>query len=606
MSRWGGRTKPHPITGEAVPDETDQVLIQRPVNSKATAWPAAEFIVGNPPFVAAQYMREKLGDGYAEALWAAYPKVPRASDLAMFFWWKAARLVAAGKARRFGLITSNSLDQAFARKVVTEALEGRNPLHLVFAIPDHPWAQGVGTAAVRIAMTVTERRRGIGRLLTVEGDTQPNVPITELKLREGIINPDLTIGASPASAKALLANKGISSRGMTLHGAGFIVSPTTAIGLGLGKIPGLDRHIRPYLSGRDLVQRTRGAMLIDLYGLTEEEVRQRFPAVFQHLLLREKPERDQNNRKSYRDNWWVFGEPRSELRPALKGLPRYIVTLFAAKHRPFVFQPAYVLPDNMLICIASEEAWHLGVLSSRFHVEWALKAGGTLEDRPLYNKTSCFDPFPFPAATAAQSAAIGAIAEELDAHRKARMAAHAHLTLTMFYNALERERSGAVLTEAERDVHDAGQISILRHLHDRLDEAVASAYGWPADLPAIEIVARIVALNAQRRAEEADGLVRWLRPDFQAPEETRRAATQPALGIEEPEAPDAISWPRDDAARQFIVLRTALARSTAPAAPSELARRVKGAPRGAKIGEMLRVLVALGQAREAGSGRYTA
>ena len=71
------------------------------------------------------------------------------------------------------------------------------------------------------------------------------------------------------------------------------------------------------------------------------------------------------------------------------------------------------------------------------------------------------------------------------------------------------------------------------------------------------------------------------------------------------ETPDAISWPRDDAARQFIVLRTALGRSTAPSAPAELARRVKGAPRGAKIGEMLRVLVALGQAREAGSGRYT-
>jgi len=128
----------------------------------------------------------------------------------------------------------------------------------------------------------------------------------------------------------------------------------------------------------------------------------------------------------------------------------------------------------------------------------------------------------------------------------------------------------------------------------------------PADLPASEIVTRIVALNAQRRAEEAEGLIRWLRPDFQAPEETRRTAAQPALGIAEPEAPDAIQWPRDDAASQFIVLRTALARSPTPAAPRDLARRVKGAPRAAKIGEMLRVLVALGQAREAGNGRFIA
>jgi hypothetical protein len=176
----------------------------------------------------------------------------------------------------------------------------------------------------------------------------------------------------------------------------------------------------------------------------------------------------------------------------------------------------------------------------------------------------------------------------------------------MLYNTLERVRSGAALTDAERDVHDAGQVSILRHLYDRLDEAVAAAYGWPADLPASEIVARVVALNAERRAEEADGLVRWLRPEFQAPEETRRAATQPALGIEPTEAPGAIIWPCDDPGRQFIALRGALTRANKPVAPAVLARSVKGAPRGAKIGEMLRVLTALGQAHDVGGGRYTA
>jgi hypothetical protein len=150
------------------------------------------------------------------------------------------------------------------------------------------------------------------------------------------------------------------------------------------------------------------------------------------------------------------------------------------------------------------------------------------------------------------------------------------------------------------------RVSIPGHLHDRLDEAVAAAYGWPADLPAVEVVARIVALNAERRVEEADGLVRWLRPEFQAPEEVRRAATQPALDIEPTEAPGAIVWPRDDPARQFIVLRSALIRITAPTAPAELARGMTGAPRGGKIGEVLRVLVALGQARDAGSGRFTA
>ena len=61
-------------------------------------------------------------------------------------------------------------------------------------------------------------------------------------------------------------------------------------------------------------------LVIDLFGLTAEEVRARFPAVYQWVYERVKPERDQNNRASYRNNWWIHGEPRAALRPALAGL----------------------------------------------------------------------------------------------------------------------------------------------------------------------------------------------------------------------------------------------------------------------------------------------
>jgi hypothetical protein len=361
------------------------------------------------------------------------------------------------------------------------------------------------------------------------------------------------------------------------------------------------------MNGRDLTGTSRGQMVIDLFGLTEDDIRRKFPSVYQHVLLNVKPGRDQNNRASYRESWWTFGEPRRDLRPALAGLTRYIATVETAKHRIFTFLPIEVLPDNKLIVFALPDAASLGILSSRLHVAWMLAQGNWLGvgNDPVYAKTQAFDPFPFPATTPAQAAAIAAIAEELDAHRKARLAAHPHLTLTMLYNILEKIRSGAVLTAAERDVHEAGQISILRDLHDRLDEAVADAYGWPANLSAAEIVARVVALNAQRRAEEAEGLVRWLRPEFQAPEEARRAATQTTLDVDEAPITDTIQWPRDDTAGQYIVLRGALARAAGPTTPAELARQVKGAPR-AKLGEMLRVLTALGQARSAGNGKFIA
>ncbi len=219
FTRWGGRTRLHPITGEPVPDEADQVMVLRPVGATPTPWPDADFIVGNPPFVAGKDLRTELGDGYAEALWAAYPKVPASADLAMFFWWRAAQAIREGKDRRFGFITSNSIQQAFGRRVVAAVMQGPLPLHLVFAIPNHPWSQGADTAAVRIAMTVIACGTGTGRLLTVQQETTATVPDVVLACQDGVVNADLTVGACLDSARPLLANGAICSRGMSLHGA---------------------------------------------------------------------------------------------------------------------------------------------------------------------------------------------------------------------------------------------------------------------------------------------------------------------------------------------------------------------------------------------------
>jgi hypothetical protein len=98
-TRWGGRRVPHPITGEMTPDPADRVIVMRPIGAKQTAWPPADFIVGNPPFVAGKDMREELGDGYAEELWRAYPKVPASADLALFFWWRAAECLKPASAK---------------------------------------------------------------------------------------------------------------------------------------------------------------------------------------------------------------------------------------------------------------------------------------------------------------------------------------------------------------------------------------------------------------------------------------------------------------------------------------------------------------------------
>jgi hypothetical protein len=89
--------------------------------------------------------------------------------------------------------------------------------------------------------------------------------------------------------------------------------------------------------------------------------------------------------------------------------------------------------------------------------------------------------------------------------------------MTELYNLRERIAAGEALAEEAQARATAARAYIVHQLHEEIDRAVAEAYGWPAELAPSEIVARLVALNAERRAEEARGHVRWLRPEYQEP-----------------------------------------------------------------------------------------
>jgi hypothetical protein len=330
VTRWDGRTtKVHPVTGEAVPDEAAQTPLERYVEPRRAEWPEADYVVGNPPFIGASTMRAALGDGYVEALRGVWQEVPESADFVMYWWHHAAHLVREGRIRRFGFITTNSVRQTFNRRLLESAMDGG--LTLLFAIPDHPWVDEALGAAVRIAMTVGAAGQGEGRLLTVTSESPNGGEGLDVRLAEktGVIHADLSIGADVAGAGPLAANAGISPPGFKLHGAGFIVTPEQAAALCAGEL------IRPYRSGRDLTDKPRRVMVIGAFGLTESELRQRHPAVWQWLAERVKPERNHNARAGYRENWWLFGEPRRDLRAGLAGLPRYIASVETAKHRVF-------------------------------------------------------------------------------------------------------------------------------------------------------------------------------------------------------------------------------------------------------------------------------
>jgi hypothetical protein len=209
-----------------------------------------------------------------------------------------------------------------------------------------------------------------------------------------------------------------------------------------------------------------------------------------------------------------------------------------------------------------------------------------------------FEKFPIPLADAAAQRLIRKLAEELGAHRK--RAQIAGQTLTGMYNVLEKLRANEPLNAKEKRIHEAGLVSVLRQLHDDLDAAVFAAYGWPPTLTDAEILERLVALNAERAKEEASGLVRWLRPDYQNPGGAQ--AQQTALAVEvEPKAMPGkqragkLAWPKTLSERVKAV-STELATVKEPVTAADMAKRFSRA-RSADVGEILETLCAMGKAR---------
>lgn len=372
-----------------------------------------------------------------------------------------------------------------------------------------------------------------------------------------------------------------------------IISPTTGVPV-----------VRTILNAQDIIQGRPGRKIIDFFGLTEAQARALHPAAYQQAHDEVLPVRRQNGRASIRDLWWRFAWERPVVRGAVKGLGRYLVTLSVSKHRFFVPIPEEAIWDGALFAIASSDAFHMGVLSSRVHLVWALVAGGRMGvgNDPTWTNSRCFDPFPFPEATEPQKARIRDLAERLDAHRKG--AQGRGVTITGMYNLLAKLRSGEAFTPKEREQHEAAQTEILRQLHDELDAAVIEAYGWNQEqgnhrftpmntdnspehqaligvprsssvvkdaFPSValsdaEILERLVALNKERAAEEARGLIRWLRPEYQAPDTVQATAT--ALLSEEAEvesaasgpAPEPQPWPKE-LKDQLAALRAVLSAS---------------------------------------------
>jgi type II restriction/modification system DNA methylase subunit YeeA len=440
------------------------------------AWPEADFIVSNPPFLGDKRMRAELGDKYVEALRKLYEgRVPGGADLVTYWFEKARAQIAASKVQRAGLLATNSIRMVGNRPVLDNIIASGG---IFMAWSDREWVNE--GAAVRVSFVGFDDGSQTERIL----DGQPVVSI----------HADLTASADVTSAMALPENANLCFLGVMKAGP-FDLGPEQARKMLAAPLnpngkPNSD-VVKRRLTGRDIVQTNQQGWLID-FGEMPESDAALYELPFEYVKSQVKPLRDVNNRKRTRERWWLHGENRPGLRKALVGLSRCIVTPEVAKHRVFAWMNTEVVPDHKLHIITREDDYFFGVLHSRLHEVWTLSTCSWIGvgNDPSYNSATTFGTFPFPWPPGREpqdSPLVEAIAEA--ARKLVRLRDHwlnppdaapedlAKLTVTNLYNK---------------------RPTWLVNAHRNLDEAVFAAYGWPAALSDAELLERLLALNHER------------------------------------------------------------------------------------------------------------
>lgn len=477
-------------------------------------WPAANVIVGNPPFVGDKKMMGELGKPYVTSLRKTYAdRVPGGADLVCYWFEKANDAVRLSGLERAGLVATNSIRGGSNREVLKHIV---TTSRIFEAWSDEAWINE--GAAVRVSLLCFGKSSTPARL---DGSEVVKV------------YADLTAGVDLTHAVKLKENAGTCFVGFQKTGE-FDVDGTTARAFiqAPGNIRGHNRDVVfPYWNGIDVTRRNRDVWVID-FGTTLSENESSFYAEpFAHLKTYvqsarlNSPVKDAGAKAALAATWWRLWRPRPDLRRAWHGLSRVIVTPEVAKHRVFVWMPRPTAPDKNLMTTARDDDTSFGVLHSRIHEVWSLRMGTSLEDRPRYTPTTCFETFPFPCGLTPNIAA-SIYLEDPRAKRIAEAAiklvdardhwlnppewTHRQPEVVLGYPDRIMAKPGCETELKKRTLTNLynAKPTWLTQLHHELDNAVAFAYGWKWPLSDTEILRSLFELNQERSNETTSDLSR--------------------------------------------------------------------------------------------------
>ena len=478
-----------------------------PDNSEPN-WPKADAVIGNPPFLGGKLLITNLGEAYVSRMFSTYAgRVPAEADLVCYWFEKAGRQIESAKATRVGLVATNSIRGGANRRALQHAIDSGR---IFEAWSDEPWV--IDGAAVRVSLVCFS---GSGNQDTIE------MRLDGQAVDE--IFPDLTASSGGAGvdltkARRLPENAGVAFMGDTKGGRFDVTGELASQWLRLPTNPNGRSNaevLKPWVNGMDLTRRRAGKWIVDFGWTMSEGDAALYEEPFRWVKGHVYPKRKKNRREAYRRNWWRHVEPRQGMWRALDGLSRYIATPRVSRHRLFVWLDAGICPDSALIVISRDDDTIFGILHSRFHEAWSLRLGTWLGkgNDPRYTPSTTFGTFPFPpslspdipAASYANDTRATAIA---DAARHLVTLRDRWLNPPEWVEWVDEPVSGYPRRLVARNAAAAKQLrgrtltnlynarpQWLLNAHSDLDSAVASAYGWSADISDSAALRELLALN---------------------------------------------------------------------------------------------------------------
>ena len=317
-------------------------------------------------------------------------RVPAEADLVCYWFEKTGQQIASGKAKRAGLVATNSIRGGANRRALQAATDA---LRIFDAWSDEPWV--IDGAAVRVSL-VCFSRAGDASVAgaRLDGESVDEI-YADLTARTGVVGVDLT------GVRRLPVNAGVAFMGDTKGGPFDIAGDQAREWLRLPANPNGRTNadvLRPWVNGMDLTRRPAGKWIVDFGFRKSAREAALYEEPFRWVTEHVRPTWNKQREAGRRDQWWLHHRPRPKMWAALGDLSRYIATPRVAKYRLFVWLDTRVCPDSATIAIARDDDVAFGILHSRFHEVWSLRLGTWLGkgNDPRYTPTTTFETFPFP------------------------------------------------------------------------------------------------------------------------------------------------------------------------------------------------------------------